>query len=123
MLPDLFFDPSHCLIGGEWKGSADTLPIINPSNGNHLGAIARCGATEVDEAVHAARQALHGAWGKTPPVERGRLLHRLSELVTRHVDLLARLESMDVGKPLTQARASGTNDAVAVHKSCGQLKQ
>ena len=107
-------DSAQMLIGGEWRDSADTLPIVNPSTGEEIGRIARGTAADIDAAVAAAQAALEGDWGRMTALERGRILTRLSALVLEHVDALAALEAMDVGKPLTQARA----DAVALARYC-----
>jgi aldehyde dehydrogenase (NAD+) len=109
---DLFFDPTRCFIGGKWVAPAggEYLPIENPSTGETIGEIARGRAADVEAAVAAAQAALAGAWGKTPAFERGRILTRMSQAVLARVDELARIEAMDVGKPLKQARA----DAVAL---------
>ena len=106
------FDAALLHIGGHWQRAANgqTLPLINPSDGSVLAHIARGGATDVDAAVHAAQAALQGSWGLLSAVERGRMLMRMSTLVLEQADELARLEALDVGKPLKQARA----DAVAL---------
>ncbi|KPP86426.1 MAG: aldehyde dehydrogenase (NAD+) [Rhodobacteraceae bacterium HLUCCO07] len=111
-LDDLWFDPSKCLIAGEWvaSSSGQTLPLMNPSTGEQIGEIARGQGADVDAAVAAACKAYDGVWSRTPAVERGRILMRLQKLVEEKVDQLARLEALDVGKPLKQARA----DAVAL---------
>lgn len=67
--------------------------------------IARGTKADIDLAVAAARSALSGEWGKLTATERGRVLHRISEEVLKNIDLLTDLESKDVGKPVTQARA------------------
>lgn len=109
---NLWFDPSKCLIGGAWVAPAEggVLPLWNPSTGERIGEIARGGAADIDAAVAAAEAAFNGAWGRTPAAERGRILSRLGRMVAERVDDLARIEAMDVGKPLKQARA----DAVAL---------
>ena len=106
-LRPLDVDPSHCLIGGQWApcASGQTLPLVNPSDGTALCQIARGGAADIDAAVAAARSAFDGAWGRTTAVERGRILYRIGALVLENIDELAQLEALDVGKPLTQARA------------------
>lgn len=111
-LPDLFFDPSRCFIGGDWvlASGRDTLPLENPSTGETIARIARGGAVDVDRAVSAARAALNGEWGRMPAAERGRVLSRIGQKVLERIDDLARLEAIDVGKPLKQARA----DALAL---------
>lgn len=112
-MPDpIWFDPTLCLVGGNWRPAASgkTLPLVNPSDGTELCHIARGDAADIDAAVSAADAALAGAWGRMPATERGRVLTRLGQLVGDHVDTLAQLEAMDVGKPVTQARA----DAIAL---------
>ncbi len=112
----IWFDPSLCLIGGAWQSpvTAQSLPLVNPSDGSEICQIARGGASDIDAAVVAARAALDGEWGRMPAFERGRILSRLGQLVLDRVEDLAVLEAKDVGKPLTQARA----DAVALARYC-----
>ncbi|MEY8839399.1 aldehyde dehydrogenase family protein [Cribrihabitans sp. XS_ASV171] len=110
----LWFDPALCLIGGAWVETDDTLPLVDPSDGSEICRIARGGAEEIDAAVAAAETALAGDWGRMTALERGRILTQLGQLVLERVEDLARLEAMDVGKPLTQARA----DAVALARYC-----
>jgi aldehyde dehydrogenase (NAD+) len=93
-------------IGNEWVRSADgrTLPVIDPANGEVFAEIARGGAADIDAAVKAARAAFEGEWGALAPAERGRLLMRLSQLITVEGERLAAIESRDVGKPIAQSR-------------------
>ncbi|HHY51185.1 MAG TPA: aldehyde dehydrogenase family protein, partial [Alphaproteobacteria bacterium] len=109
---DLWFDPTRCFIGGEWvkPNGQRTLPLENPSTGEAVGAIARGTADDIDRAIAAARRALSGEWGRMPAAERGRLLARIGQKVLARADELARIEAMDVGKPLKQAKA----DALAL---------
>ena len=109
---DLWFDASKCFIGGEWVApvGGETLALENPSDGSEIARIARGQRADVDAAVQAAEAALTGSWGRKTAVERGRILHRIGQLVLERVEVLARLEAADVGKPLKQARA----DAVAL---------
>jgi aldehyde dehydrogenase (NAD+) len=109
---DFGFDTAQVLIGGHWRAcaSGQTLPLINPSTGEPLAAIARGTAVDINAAVAAAQGALDGPWGALTATERGRLLMALSALVLQQADELARLEALDVGKPLKQGRA----DAVAL---------
>ncbi len=101
---------AHHLIGGHWTPSAQTIPVVDPSTGAGLTIIGRGTSGDVDRAVAAAQSALTGEWGGMSALERGRILTRIGQAVLGHVDALAHLESCDVGKPLTQARA----DAVAL---------
>ncbi|MGV6849348.1 MAG: aldehyde dehydrogenase family protein, partial [Marinibacterium sp.] len=105
------FDTTTCLIGGHWlPARAGVLGLINPSDGTPLCDIARGGGAEIDAAVTAAEAALSSDWGRATATERGRILMRISRAVAARADDLARLESLDVGKPLSQARA----DALAL---------
>ncbi|MGD9864265.1 MAG: aldehyde dehydrogenase family protein [Pseudodonghicola sp.] len=112
----IWFDPSLCLIGGKWvpAQSGETLPLVNPSDGSEICQIARGGAADIDAAVQAAEAAMEGDWGRMTALERGRIITRIGQLVLDYADRLAVLEAMDVGKPLTQARA----DAVALARYC-----
>ncbi|WP_299661925.1 aldehyde dehydrogenase family protein [uncultured Ruegeria sp.] len=112
----LWFNPGRCLIGGDWKApvSAQSLTLVNPSDGSEICQIARGTEPDIDAAVQAAQTARNGGWGRMTALERGRILTRLGQLVLDRVDDLAQLEAMDVGKPLTQARA----DAVALARYC-----
>jgi aldehyde dehydrogenase (NAD+) len=99
-------DPSLCLIGGRWvPAGGGTLPLLNPSTGEPLARVSRGGSAEIDAAVAAAQDARTGAWGRMTAAERGRTLSRIGQLVALRVEELARLEALDVGKPLSQARA------------------
>jgi aldehyde dehydrogenase (NAD+) len=106
------FDTRGVFIGGQWRDGAagETLPLLNPSDGTLLAQIARGSAADIDAAVAAAQEALDGPWGRLSAAERGRVLLQMSAAVLQQADELARLEALDVGKPLRQGRA----DAVAL---------
>ncbi|MDO6585991.1 aldehyde dehydrogenase family protein [Salipiger sp. 1_MG-2023] len=114
MLDGLTRDSAQMLIGGMWRDSAQTLPLTNPSTGAEIGRIAKGTPADIDAAVQAAQAALDGAWGTMSALERGRILTRIGVAVLEHVDELAQIEAMDVGKPLGQARA----DALALARYC-----
>ncbi len=106
------FDSSGVFVAGLWRpcASGETLPLFNPSDGSLLAQIARGGPADIDAAVAAAQAALDGPWGRLTAAERGRVLMRMSARVLEQADELARLEALDVGKPLKQGRA----DALAL---------
>lgn len=104
------FDRRGIFISGAWHPVPDHLPLEDPSTGAQIGEIARGGPDHIERAVIAAKNALSSDWGRATAAERGRLLSRMGRLVLDHADDLAALEAMDVGKPLTQARA----DAIAL---------
>ncbi len=116
VLAQLGFNPAHCLIDGQWSPpvSGETLPLYNPSTGQRLTSIARGTAVDIDRAVNAATHAFESVWARTPAFERGRIITDIGRRVLDHIEHLALLESLDVGKPLAQARA----DAVALARYC-----
>jgi aldehyde dehydrogenase (NAD+) len=99
-------------IGNRWvaPSSGESIPVIDPSDGQTFDAIARGNASDVELAVGAARQAYEGVWGRLTATERGRLLMKLSYKLQEHQEELAQLEARDCGKPFKQARA----DAAAI---------
>lgn len=104
------------LINGEWTGAAETFDDLNPATGDLLTKVSRGSAQDVDRAVQAARAALEGAWGSTPGVSRGALLHRLADLVERDADVLAQLEAKDIGKPVAQPGMLDIPNAIATFR-------
>jgi acyl-CoA reductase-like NAD-dependent aldehyde dehydrogenase len=75
---------------------------VDPATGEVLATLPVCGADEVDAAVESARAA-QADWAAADPMHRTRVLLRVAALVEEHADELARLESRDVGKPLSEA--------------------
>lgn len=105
--PALLARPLRLLIGGEWHDAADgaRLDVTDPSDGRTIAQAAAGGAAEIDAAVAAARRAFErGPWATLPPAARARLLWKLAELIDRHADELALLETLNTGKPLRLAR-------------------
>ncbi len=89
--------------------SGETIAVLDPSDGQVFAQLARGNAEDIRRAVAAARAAADGgAWSRLAPVERGRLLHKLSDAMLAHHDELAHLEMRDCGKPVKQARADAT---------------
>jgi acyl-CoA reductase-like NAD-dependent aldehyde dehydrogenase len=104
--PDVAAEP-RLLIDGAFREAADgaTFPTVNPATGGTLAEVPRASAPDVDAAVVAARSALGGAWAKTSPVKRSRMLSRLAQLLEGEADRLAELESRNNGKPKWQSLA------------------
>lgn len=102
-LPDTF--PHD--INGALREPAQWVDTLDPATGDTLATIGSATPEEVNQAVNAARQAAP-AWADLAPSRRGTLLRHLADLVRRDADVLARLETRDTGKPLTQGRADIT---------------
>jgi acyl-CoA reductase-like NAD-dependent aldehyde dehydrogenase len=79
--------------------------LTEPATGSLLAKAAVAGPGDVDRAVGAAREALEGPWGKTPPNERSRLLHALADAIVANRKELAELETRNVGKALSSTKA------------------
>ncbi|UYV60901.1 hypothetical protein LAZ67_1002730 [Cordylochernes scorpioides] len=94
-------------LNNEWRNSASgkTFDVLNPATGAVLCRVQEADQAEVDLAVQIARQAMHrtSPWRTMDASERGRLIHKLADLVERDTDYLASLEVLDNGKPLHEA--------------------
>ncbi|MFD9321860.1 aldehyde dehydrogenase family protein [Streptomyces sp. NPDC060053] len=107
-------DPGRLFIGGQWREAADgaRTEVVDPSRGAVVTTVAEAGAADVDAAVRAARAAFDaGTWSALSGRERGRVLLRVAELIRAEADEIARLESLDVGKPITLAHAVDVTNA------------
>jgi aldehyde dehydrogenase (NAD+) len=93
-------------LAGKWQDSVSgkTFATQNPATGETICQVAEGDKADIDLAVAAARRAFEeGPWPKTSAAERGRLLHRLADLIETHKEELAALESLDNGKPYRDA--------------------
>jgi aldehyde dehydrogenase (NAD+) len=100
-------EPGRLLIDGQWVESAKKFDTINPATGEVLTQIAAASTEDVDRAVGAARRAFedrNGAWRKLSASERGRLIWKLADLLEKHIDEFAELETLDNGKPIFESR-------------------
>ncbi|MFC3283023.1 aldehyde dehydrogenase [Litchfieldella rifensis] len=98
--------PEGAFIDGRSVAAADggTLTTWNPATGEALGTVAACTAADVDKAVAAARASFEaGAWSRVAPAGRKAILQRLAALMMEHQDELALLETLDTGKPISDA--------------------
>src|ERR1700709_2127950 len=88
------------LIGGEPSSAASgsTYDSVDPFTGRPWARVPDGGAADVDPAVGAARAALERPWGALTAPARGKLLHRLGEIIAREAEQLADFEVRDGGK-------------------------
>jgi aldehyde dehydrogenase (NAD+) len=97
------------LINGVWQNavSGKTFETLNPATGEVIAKVAEGDKADVDKAVAAARHAFEkGPWRRMNARERGKILYRLADLVEKNLEELAKLESLDNGKPLADSRAA-----------------
>jgi gamma-glutamyl-gamma-aminobutyraldehyde dehydrogenase len=98
--------PGEAVIDGERVPSASGKTFVNitPRNGRVLNHVAQCDTADVDSAVRSARRAFEdGRWRKLHYRDKKRVLFKLAEIMEREAETLAVLESLDVGKPITNA--------------------
>jgi phenylacetaldehyde dehydrogenase len=95
------------LIGSAWvpAASGKTIAVADPSTGAVLMNTPDSASEDVSRAVAAARRAFDtGPWPRLTPFERAKILRRFADLVDKNAEELARIESIDAGKPINQAR-------------------
>jgi aldehyde dehydrogenase (NAD+) len=97
-----------CYINGEWTvaGENRVIEILNPADGSLLGFVPRGGAEEIDIAVKAAKKAFTSVeWKRMTPYNRAKFLYKTAEIIRENQEELAKLETLDVGKPFIQSKA------------------
>ncbi len=100
---------TECFIDGRFvpAASGKTFATINPATEEVIAQIAEGDKEDVDRAAKAARRAFEtGPWKKMDARDRGRLIYRLADLIEEELDELAALESLDNGKPVSDAKAA-----------------
>lgn len=110
-------------IDGSWSNAADggTREIVCPADGTHVATVAEAGPDDVERAVAAARTAFDdGRWSGVAAQERGALLHRVADLLTRDKAAYARSESLDTGKRLVESEYD-LDDIIGVFRHYANL--
>ncbi len=95
--------PTGALIGGEWVQTGRTIAVHDPSTGETLTEIADCGPDEALSALTAAADT-QAEWAQHPPRDRAEILRRAFEQMTRRIDELALIMTLEMGKPLAESR-------------------
>src|SRR5690349_15570274 len=102
----LAHQPLKMFVGGRWteaQGGA-AFETRDPGNGTVLARVASGESADVESAVAAAQQAFdRSGWATMPANDRAVMLHRLADLIDKNAEVLAEIESLDVGKPRAQA--------------------
>ncbi len=105
------------LIGGAWTDAIGgrSFEVRDPSSDRVITSVAMGEAADIDRAVAAARRAFEESdWSRMKPVDRERILHRVADLIEKHADELAELESIDNGKSIVMARHVDLKHAIEV---------
>jgi len=104
MLKDATLLRQAALIGAEWIEAAGAgIAVTNPATGTLIGHVPDLGATETEAAI-AAAEAAQGAWAARTAKERSAILRRWYDLIVANADDLARILTMEQGKPLAEAK-------------------
>ena len=105
-----------------WSSASanDQFVVENPATGERVAVVQGAGPDQVDQAVRAAHAA-HLDWKERPPRQRGRYLRKAAEVIRAHADEIAALESLEMGKPITQARQFDVEAAISIFEYFGSL--
>jgi len=118
-MPTTTTAPLRNFIGGEWVvPKADLLQVTNPATGESLGQVPLSGASDVEHAVSAARDAFP-RWREVPPVVRARCLFKLKTLLEDQFDDLAATVTRENGKTLDESRGSVRRGIENIEHACG----
>jgi phenylacetaldehyde dehydrogenase len=101
--------PKQLLIDGTWQAAASgkTFEVVNPANEQVIGHVAHGADLDIALAVKAARYAFDkGPWTRMTASDRGKLIWKIGDLIEKHNDELASLETIDNGKPFSVAQAA-----------------
>ena len=99
-----FYVPTDLLLGGSWvTGDNGSFPVHNPSCGQILAHVADASVEQGIEALDAACDA-RASWTATSVRERADILNRAYTLMTQRTEVIARLMTLEMGKPLDQSR-------------------
>jgi succinate-semialdehyde dehydrogenase/glutarate-semialdehyde dehydrogenase len=95
----------HLFIDGAWAPAqgGGTLPIVNPATGEQIGTLAHAEVPDLDRAL-ASAQAGFEVWRATSPTERSKVMRKAAELIRERAGDIARLMTMEQGKPVAEAR-------------------
>jgi succinate-semialdehyde dehydrogenase/glutarate-semialdehyde dehydrogenase len=92
------------LINGEWREAiaAEHLPVLNPATEKQIGRVALARVADLDLALAAAQQGF-SVWRKTSPLQRGKVISAAARLLRERADSIARLMTLEQGKPVAEA--------------------
>jgi len=108
--PFLSAPDKKMLIDGQWVESLSggSIASLNPATGEEIARIPEGAEADIDRAVRSARAAFEGEWARWKPYDRQRLLIRVHDLVEKHWEEIATLETLDMGAPLSRTRVLKT---------------
>ena len=96
--PDL-----HLYINGEWRNTANDLPVLNPATEEEVGRLPHAEKSDLDDALDAAEQGFE-VWSHTAPIDRANVLYKAATIMRERQGEIATAITAEHGKPLNQAR-------------------
>ncbi|HEY1720399.1 MAG TPA: NAD-dependent succinate-semialdehyde dehydrogenase [Magnetospirillaceae bacterium] len=98
--------PTGIFVDGAWKPSIDgaTMPVIDPASGKPFATVSDASGADARMAIDIAARK-QSSWAKLPPRERGEILRRAFQMILDRKEDLARLITLEMGKPLAESRA------------------
>lgn len=114
---------SQAIIDGKaYQGNGDVLDIVNPASGQVLAQVASCNEADIDVAVQSARRAFKsGVWRNMPRVKRKEILQRLAQLIRENLDDIALLETLNMGKPISETTQFDIPESATAYAWYGEL--
>jgi gamma-glutamyl-gamma-aminobutyraldehyde dehydrogenase len=105
---------TRAFIDGAYVPAASgaTFDTVNPATGQPLAAVAACGEEDVNRAAAARRVFEEGSWSRMAPRARKKVLLKLADLIEDNLEELALIETLDSGKPISDARAVDLPDSI-----------
>ena len=90
-------------IDGKWQKSStgETYEVHNPATEEVIGKVSKAGKKDIDLALKSAEKGLE-VWKNTSPWERGKIIRKISEIIRKKTDVLAKWLTLEVGKPLLE---------------------
>jgi len=115
-------DRNHHYIDGAWVGSSgrNTQLIVNPYSQRAFGQVSLGTAADVECAVQAARRAFD-SWSRVPRLERAEWLSKLTAALTERAETIAKLETMEMGTPLSFSRLAHARAPIAMVASYAEI--
>ena len=91
-------------IDGKWQNSSsgETYDVLNPATEEVIGKASKANTEDINKALKSAEQGLE-IWKNTPPWERAKIIRKISDLIRKKTDVLAKWLTLEVGKPLAEA--------------------
>jgi len=117
----------NLLINGRMVAGAQTMPVINPATEEPFGEVAAADVADVNAAVESAQRVWESGWRDVAPGKREAILHAVARKLREHLEEIAQLETLHIGKPISDARDEASLGARvfeyyagAVTRCCGQ---